>query len=206
MWDIVYSTKSAADSTELWGYTDGMTPHPELVSYIAAREYDSVLDAACSVGLMIGKLAMLHPDRSHYGTDISTAMAKASAQRCAVCHVGTFDLSGMQHIETVRRRAPRGFPREFPTSFDYVYLSDVLYYIAWDGIPPALYHSGLAKDDGESLSQRRFWKRLLALARKEVVFSDHQQNERVVRFLRKMGAEWRAHDRVWVARGTAPPA
>ena len=195
MWDYVHTHHST--SSALWGYADDHVPHPELVGYIAERPYESVLDVSCSVGLMIGALAARHPERAHYGSDISSAMAELAKAHCPTCEVDTFDLS------TLQRREITGWPSAFPASFDYIYVSDVLYYMSWEGVPPALYHAGVVKDLGDLPSQRRFFDHLVAMAREEVVFSNHQNNTRVVRFLRKMGAHEK--DGVWVARGKAKP-
>ena len=59
-------------------------------------------------------------------------------------------------------------PASFPTSFDVIIVSDVLYYIPYGGWPPALINARLVPASWLRPAQRRFFTRLQSLARAEV--------------------------------------
>jgi len=133
-----------------------------------------------------------------YGTDISAVMVNTSAAQCPSCKLLQWDLNLLQG-EAYNNR----IVASWPTSFDIVLVSDVLYYLSWAGWPPILSWSGLLPDRFTKEHKRRWWKRLTALARKEVIFSDHQMNPAVVAFLQEMGATRHVFYGIWTARGTA---
>ena len=85
--------------------------------------------------------------------------------------------------------AGSSLPAAFPTEFDLVVVSDVLYFIAWDGFPPVL--CNVLPPTLLRAAHRRFFDALRILASREIIFSDHQGNKCVVDFLRSVGASRR---------------
>ena len=178
----------------IWHYTGW--EHPEIVCYIQAihSNYSSLLDTACNLGHMLARLQQARPSAQHYGVDISSKMVSATRLRCAECSVRPFDLAQLVHTENTLDGLPTA---------DVVVVSDVLYYMPYGGVPPWLHNAQLFPKSLVRQSQRRFFGRLQAIARKEVIFSNHQNNPAVVDFLRVNGATWLAGYGVWIAQGTA---
>ena len=189
----------------LWRYK--LNVHSEIVQVVhtAYPRYSSLLDVACNLGFMLGRLQALHPAARHYGSDISLAMIEATQRRCAECVVGTFDVQRLQ-AEELGPTPGAALPPDFPPAFDVVVVSDVLYYMAWGGWPPAaLQQSVVGRVLPRRRSYERFARQLSALARRAVVFSDHQGNAGVMDFFRHAGVV-QVGVGVWVLNGTAPAA
>ena len=90
LWDYIHSR--ANGSSGIWRY--GSSVHPELLCYIESHhpEYDSLLDVASNLGIMLGRLQKAHPNASHVGTDISSEMVSSTRRRCPSCSTHQFDL------------------------------------------------------------------------------------------------------------------
>lgn len=150
-----------------------------LVEFIEGRhpDYDSVWDVACNLGVVLKHLDIKHPNRRHVGSDISSVMVNATRSECLNCIVEAFDVAQLQYAD----HSPHGFPNEV----DVIIVADVMYYISWGGWPPIgnwLYPSFMV-----SGYQTRLLQHLTRRARKEVIFTNHQNNEGVHRFFREMG-------------------
>ena len=92
-------------------------------------------------------------------------------------------------------------PHGFPATFDVVVVSDVLYYIPWGGWMPVLHVLGMVPRFLYRPSQQRFYANLASMARKAVVFSNHQGNRIALDFFHAIGAQ--KIDDVWIVNGTA---
>ncbi|CAE8620905.1 unnamed protein product, partial [Polarella glacialis] len=104
-------------------------------------------------------------------------MVNATRSECLNCIVEAFDVAQLQYAD----HSPHGFPNEV----DVIIVADVMYYISWGGWPPIgnwLYPSFMV-----SGYQTRLLQHLTRRARKEVIFTNHQNNEGVHRFFREMG-------------------
>ena len=193
LWDQIHKTANDSEGG-VWHYKP--TVHMEVTNYVlrAHRNYSSILDVAVNQGYMLARLARVRPRARHYGSDVSGVMVAAAQKRCPKCKIMQYDLA--------RLFDERGAD-VLPVA-DVVIVSDVLNFMPWAGLPAYFSHALPAR--ARRASQRTFWRRLLELARDEVVFSDHQNNPLVVDFLTAMNATRRwphPHTPVWTAKGTA---
>ena len=76
--------------------------------------------------------------------------------------------------------------RVLPPSYDVVIVSDVLFFMPWAGLPPAA--NRFVPTSWLRASQKRLFDALTRMAKRVVVFSDHENNPYVVDFLQAMGA------------------
>jgi hypothetical protein len=138
------------------------------------------------MGFILERLDAKHPDARHYGTDISRVMVNRTARRCPRCTVGQFDINNLRDLKFEK------IGDAFPAVFDLVIVSDVLYYMKWLDYPPGIFqfmsHIGFKMPPRVRADQIQFFARLRGLARKEVIFSDHQDNSGVIDFLTAMNA------------------
>ena len=183
--------------------------HNEMLCYVDAfhANYTSLLDVACSSGLMLARLQRSNPHAAFFGTDISTKMVSATQRRCPSCHTAQYDLARLLH-RGGDGSGPLGAVGNTTTAVDVVLVIDVLDYMPFAGVPPALLKAQLVPSTMLRAAQRQLFNRLTSLARREVVFSDHSGDAAVVDFLKAMGAKPRPRRDgsgalVWVARGTA---
>jgi len=197
LWDYIHSR--ANGSSGIWRY--GSSVHPELLCYIESHhpEYDSLLDVASNLGIMLGRLKDARQNASHVGTDISSEMVSSTRRRCPSCSTHQFDLQRL--LDDASFKPGRA---GVPEAADLVLVSDVLYYMAWGGWPPVLLQRpGLVPPSSLRASQALFFRRLRSLARVEVIFSTHQYNPVVLGAFASNGVQLR-HG-VYSAAGTARP-
>ena len=136
---------------------------------------------------MLARLEALNPRAQHYGTDVSAAMVAATRVRCAKCAaVVQFDLATLLDADSTSRAGVQPLARGLPATFDVVVVSDVLYFMPFARLPPVA--GRLVPKAWLRASQRRFFDALVRLARRAVVFSDHEDNPLVVDFLAAHGA------------------
>ena len=130
LWDHIHSR--ANGSSGIWRY--GSSVHPELLCYIESHhpEYDSLLDVASNLGIMLGRLKDAHPNAIHVGTDISSEMVSSTRRRCPSCSTHQFDLQRL--LDVLDDASFKPGRAGVPEAADLVLVSDVLY--AWLG--PAL--------------------------------------------------------------------
>ncbi len=197
LWDYIHSRADA--SSGVWGY--GRAVHPELICYIETHYagYDSLLDVASNLGIMLARLQHTNPNASHVGTDISSQMVASTQRRCPSCSAHQFDLHRLLDDESFEPGR-----NGVPEAADLVLVSDVLCYLAWGGWPPALLQKrGLVPTGTLRTSQSLFFRRLRSMARVEVVFSTHQHNPVVMDAFATN--DIRPLHGVYSAPGTAPP-
>jgi len=177
----------------VWHYGDSVEQHLE--SFIERRHpsYESAWDVACNLGIFLERLAVKHPERKFYGSDISTVMVNATMSRCPTCVAEVFDVNELQSTEF---HPVRG---HVPQAVDIVIVADVLYYMAWGGWPPIMNY--VLPSSWTRVHRQTFWQNLKSLARKEVIISDHQGNTAVRQYLTEAGATFLAADGVWVTPG-----
>ena len=200
LWDHIHSR--ANGSSGIWRY--GSSVHPELLCYIESHhpEYDSLLDVASNLGIMLGRLKDAHPNAIHVGTDISSEMVSSTRRRCPSCSTHQFDLQRL--LDVLDDASFKPGRAGVPEAADLVLVSDVLYYMAWGGWPPVLLQMpGLVPPSSLRASQALFFRRLRSLARVEVIFSAHQYNPVVLGAFASNGIQLR-HG-VYSAAGTARP-
>ena len=208
LWDGIHSLASDTNGG-MWHY-DSMV-QPDVVNYVfrAHGAYGSLLDVSCNLGFMLERMARIRPQAHHYGTDVSRKMVAATRERCTQCKaVAPFDLALLANDEDVARAAgAHPLAPGLPATFDLVVVSDVLYFVPFGRWPP--YVCRLLPGAWLRASQRRAMTALQRLARREVVFSDHEDNPLVVDFLSANGAVRRPMRRggrtrsIWTALGTA---
>jgi len=177
----------------VWHYSESVEQNLE--NFIDTRHpsYESAWDVACNLGIFLERLAVKHPKRKFYGSDISTVMVNATMNRCPTCVAEVFDVNELQSPEF------RPVPGHLPQPVDIVIVADVLYYIAWGGWPPIMNY--VLPTSWTRVHRQTFWRHLTSLARKEVIFSGHQGNKAVTQYLMEMGATFMAEDGVWVTPG-----
>ena len=95
--------------------------------------------------------------------------------------------------------APLALPEGWPGSYDVVLVSDVLYYIPFAGVPQMV-----ASENRNVAASKPWFAAVANLARREVVFSAHQNNPWVRAMLRANGAHQLSPGGAWVLDGTAP--
>jgi hypothetical protein len=199
LWDAIHGKSNNDIAGGIWHYDSYV--HDDIFTHIKNEhsEYKSVLDLACNMGFILERLSAKHPDASHYGTDISKLMVNRTARRCTRCTVKQFDINDLRDPEFEK------IGDGFPASFDLVIVSDVLYYMKWMNYPPLVFqtwsHFGWKTPPKVRADQIRFFRRLQGLARREVIFSDHQDNSAVIDFLIAMNATRRGT--IFTANGTA---
>ena len=149
--------------------------------------YASLLDIGCSRGYILAQLAARRSQAEHYGGDISPRMVHRAQQNCPQCRVAVVDAATLD------------LPDGWPVSYDVVLVSDLLYYIPYGGLPQVV------SSENRNIEASRPWFAAVArLARREVVFSAHQNNPRVQALLRAAGARQFHRSGAWVLAGTAP--
>ena len=209
LWDLMHT--SANHEGGMWRY--GPSVQAEVTRYVLERHagYASALDVGCNVGFMLARLQEANPRARHYGTDISPTVVAAARARCPQCAaVVPFDLAALLDEETARQAGVHPLAAGLPTAVDVVLVSDVLYYMPYGHLPPAL--GRLVPSAWLRPSQHRLFDALARLARREVIFSDHEDNPGVVDFLEANGAkrvQLRGRNRgrgrsVWTVAGRAP--
>ena len=114
-------------------------------------------------------------------------MVRRARRRCPQCRVAVVDAATLD------------LPDGWPNSYDVVLVSDVLYYIPFAGVPQMV-----ASENSNIEASRPWFAALANLARREVVFSAHQNNPRVQAILRAAGARQFHRSGAWVLAGTAP--
>jgi len=191
LWDEIHDGHTVNDGG-IWNY--GSNVQSELEAFIEERhpEYNSAWDVACNIGYFLKRLASKHPGRRYFGSDISSVMVDSTKSVCTNCVVEVFDLSQLQYSNEL--------PAHFPQTVDIIVVADVVFYMAWGGLPPIgnwIYPSFLVRD-----RQIKFVQHLAQRARKEVVFAAAQRNNwGVLRFFKDMGIQQIGH--FWVVKGTA---
>lgn len=195
VWDrVVHKGRDDDRNGGVWHTSAGV--HRELTCYIDAYhpDYASLLDVSCNLGWMLAHLSHRHPNASHYGTDISRRMVAATQRRCAACKTAPFDLARLARAvppaapPSSALDSPLAAFADAPAAVDVVIVSDVLYYMPYDGWAPALLNAQVVPSRRLRVAQRRLFDALTSMARREVVFSDHQSNPAVIDFLTSMGA------------------
>ena len=183
VWDRVH----AGGATRHWREHNGT--QAVLVAQINQRHpgYASLLDLGCSRGYILAQLASQRPHAAHYGGDISPRMVRRARRRCPQCRVAVVDAAALD------------LPDGWPDSYDVVLVSDVLYYIPFAGVPQMV-----ASENRNIEASRPWFAAVSRLARREVVFSSHQNNPWVRAMLRAAGARQLSPGGAWVLAGTAP--
>ena len=160
---------------------------------------------------MLARLQQANPQAQHYGTDISPTVLALARARCPQCAaLAPFDLATLLDDEIASQAGVQPLAAGLPTAVDLVVVSDVLFYMPYGHLPPAL--GWLVPAAWLRPSQRQLFDALARLARREVIFSDHEDNPSVVDFLEANGAkrvQLRRHNKararsVWTATGRAP--
>ena len=182
VWDRVHG----GEGTRHWrehGATQAV-----LVAEIHRRHpgYTSLLDLGCSRGFILAQLASQRPQAAHYGGDISPRMVRRARRRCPRCSVEVVDAAAL------------AMPDGWPASYDVVLVSDVLYYIPFAGVPQMV-----ASENRNVAASKPWFAAVASLARREVVFSAHQNNPWVRAMLRASGARQLSPGGAWVLAGTA---
>ena len=90
-------------------------------------------------------------------------------------------------------------PGGWPASYDVVLVSDLLYYIPFAGVPQMV-----ASENRNVAASKPWFAAVSRLARREVVFSSHQNNPWVRAMLRAAGARQLSPGGAWALAGTAP--
>jgi len=183
VWDRVHKGAATAHWRE-----HGAT-QAALVAQINQRHpaYASLLDLGCSRGLILAQLAAQNSKAALYGGDISPRMVRRARRRCPRCFVEVVDAAAL------------ALPDGWPDSYDVVLVSDVLYYIPFAGVPQMV-----ASENSNVAASRPWFAAVSRLARREVVFSAHQNNPWVRAMLRASGARQLSPGGAWVLAGTAP--
>jgi len=181
----------------VWHYGEDVEQYLENFIEMRHPSYSSAWDVACNLGIFLERLAVKHPNRQFYGSDISTVMVNATKKRCPSCVAEVFDVNEMQWPQF------RPVPGHFPQPVDIVIVADVLYYMAWGGWPPLMNYA--LPTSWTRMNRQTFWQNLKSLARKEVIIS-HHGNSAVTQYLEEMGATWLAEHGVWVTPGMAGKA
>ena len=114
-------------------------------------------------------------------------MVRRARRRCPRCFVEVFDAATLD------------LPDGWPVSYDVVLVSDVLYYIPFAGVPQMV-----ASENRNVAASKPWFAAVANLARREVVFSAHQNNPWVRAMLRANGAHQLSPGGAWVLDGTAP--
>ena len=182
VWDRVHKGAATAHWRE-HGATQAV-----LVSQINQRHpaYTSLLDLGCSRGFILAQLASQRPHAAHYGGDISPRMVRRARRWCPRCFVEVVDAATLD------------LPDNWPDSYDVVLVSDVLYYIPFAGVPQMV-----ASENSNVAASKPWFAAVSRLARREVVFSAHQNNPWVRAMLRASGAQQLSPGGAWVLAGTA---
>ena len=148
------------------------------------------------VSIRSGVLARLHPraarraqrpHAAHYGGDISPRMVRRARRRCPRCFVEVVDAAAL------------ALPDGWPVSYDVVLVSDVLYYIPFAGVPQMV-----ASENRNVAASKPWFAAVSRLARREVVFSSHQNNPWVRAMLRAARRAPLSPGGAWALAGTAP--
>ena len=183
VWDRVH----AGTSTKHW--REHAATQAVLVAQINQRHpgYTSLLDLGCSRGLVLAQLASQSPDAAHFGGDISPRMVRKARRRCPRCFAEVVDAAALD------------LPDSWPDSYDVVLVSDLLYYIPFAGVPQMV-----ASENRNIEASRPWFAAVSRLARREVVFSAHQNNPWVRAMLRASGARQLSPGGAWALAGTAP--
>ena len=184
VWDRVH----ARGATRHWREHNGT--QAVLVAEINQRHpaYASLLDLGCSRGYILAQLAARQSQAAHYGGDISPRMVRRARRRCPQCRVAVVDAATLD------------LPDGWPNSYDVVLVSDVLYYIPFAGVPQMV-----ASENRNVAASKPWFAAVSRLARREVVFSAHQNNPWVRAMLRASGARQLSPGGAWALAGTAPP-
>jgi hypothetical protein len=192
VWDAIHD--GHVKDGGIWNYTNHV--EQKLDSFLEKRhpQYNSLWDVACNLGLVLGRLSQYHPERKYYGSDISSVMVNATKHNCPSCIADVFDL---QELQSASFGVTLG---RIPQPADIIIVADVLYYIAWGGLPPFL--SSFIPASWMRSYRTRFWRHLTGLAKTEVIFTDHEGNADVRRFLTEMGATFLPDEGFWVTPGT----
>jgi SAM-dependent methyltransferase len=189
----VFPTQTVWDRVHRGGGTRHWREHngtqAVLVAQINQRHpgYASLLDLGCSRGYILAQLASQRPHAAHYGGDISPMMVRRAQQICPQCRVAVVDAANLD------------LPDGWPDSYDVVLVSDVLYYIPFAGVPQMV-----ASENRNVAASKPWFGAVANLARREVVFSAHQNNPWVRAMLRANGAQQLSPGGAWVLAGTAP--
>ena len=183
VWDRVHKGAATAHWREHAG------TQAALVAQINLRHpgYASLLDLGCSRGLILAQLAARQSQAAHYGGDISPRMVRRARRLCPQCRVAVVDAATLD------------LPDGWPDSYDVVLVSDVLYYIPFAGVPQMV-----ASENRNVAASKPWFAAVARLARREVVFSAHQNNPWVRAMLRANGAQQLSPGGAWVLAGTAP--
>ena len=184
VWDRVH----ASGATAHW--REHAATQAALVAQINQRHpaYASLLDLGCSRGLILAQLATRQSQAAHFGADISPRMVRRARRRCPRCSVEVVDAAAL------------ALPDGWPDSYDVVLVSDLLYYIPFAGVPQMV-----ASENSNVAASKPWFAAVSRLARREVVFSSHQNNPWVRAMLRANGAQQLRPGGAWVLAGTAPP-
>lgn len=208
-WDYVFS------EGDIWKYDERKIQRTAQVQYImrsltadfkdvgmkndrSMDDHLSVLDVSCNLGYMLQAISSGANKRSIdlnlYGLDISKRMVEETHKNCVSCLAEVFDLSTLDDASS--------WP-SYPDHFDYVLVSDVLYYLKFGGIPPLIFKvCEFCRTLGFVVErEKRFADALSRLARKEVVFSNHQGNDFAKSFLTNVGATFLETEGVYILEG-----
>ena len=189
----VFPTQTVWDRVHARGATAHWREHAAtqavLVAQINQRHpgYKSLLDLGCSRGVILAQLAAQNSKAALYGGDISPRMVRRARRRCPRCFVEIVDAAAL------------ALPDGWPDSYDVVLVSDVLYYIPFAGVPQMV-----ASENRNVAASKPWFAAASRLARREVVFSAHQNNPWVRAMLRASGARQLSPGGAWVLAGTAP--
>eukprot|EP00928_Gymnodinium_smaydae_P064554 TRINITY_DN4784_c0_g3_i3.p1 TRINITY_DN4784_c0_g3~~TRINITY_DN4784_c0_g3_i3.p1 ORF type:complete len:295 (-),score=35.09 TRINITY_DN4784_c0_g3_i3:249-1133(-) len=193
LWNVLH--EDHANDGGLWNYNGNVQSSMDLVVESRHPDYESVWDVACNLGIMLERMSKAHPERKFVGSDISDVMVAATKARCPTCTAEVFDLTSLQSEDFQMKKG------HLPEPVDVVVVADVLYYMQWGHWPPFM--NRVLPWSWTQSSRETFWHNLKGLAKKEVIFSNHQNNPAVIQLLQHMGASYLPAENVWVTPGTA---
>ena len=209
-WDYVFS------EGDVWKYSQKKIGLTGQVQYVVDKlvadnnnneQHDapfSVLDVSCNLGMMLktveAEMTAHNIDVNLYGLDISQRMVEETEKTCKTCKSALFDLSKLSDV--IEQGGSVGV--DFPSTFSYVIVSDVLYYLSFGNFPPLLFKlcSFCQQWGSVKRDERRLGQALAKLATKEVVFSNHQKNPFAKSIMKSMGANYDRTRKVYTIKGT----
>ena len=196
VWDHFYDFVGSRPWTALNESTAPYHPTARYIRHSGYHRLDNlkILDVGSYNGDIISYLKRLNPSWDLFGYDISKKKVHSSKKKCSGCTV--------KQINVFEAVSSESYVKEHKKYFDFVLISDVLYYGSWASWSPLVLNWCSACYDHISVArdQSKFVRNLKAITKKEIIISKHQNNVLVVDMMKRNHFKYKEDYMVWIIK------
>ena len=193
VWDHFYNFVGSRPWKALNKSTAPYHPTSRYIRRSGYHQVDNlkVLDVGSYNGDIIFYLKQLNPSWDLFGYDISKKKVLSSKKNCPECIV--------KQVNVFKALFSESYLKKHKKYFDFVLVSDVLYYGSWARWSPLVLNWCSACYDHDSVArdQNKFIRNLKLITKREIIVSKHQNNMLVVDMMKRNHFRYYEDYMVW---------